>query len=573
MEDITQRTPDNLKPEPVVIKRYALDSKTDVEVRDDGVWFIENKVTKDGKAYRDATQAASSVIDIEGVVRPIDAEGESGLLVRIDARHMTVKREDLIQTQDIGKWLAGREAYFNPKHLPLLARMFMETRPEPVIGYTRNGWQRNGAFVVGDTVLLGMGRVLKTEANLAVYGQRGAFDDWEREVLSRAKQKPAWLFAILVGLSSVLLHPLGIDTGTAFNPYGPSGSGKTAGLRAAAGCWGRPDASGCLKSFITTENALEGMFEGGNGIGLSLDEMKTANKLILAQFAYLFGNGMGKERMKSNAEMQRRRRWLLNCIMSSEKSVEGIFEAMEQQQAAGMVTRLVDIDMTEWLPIIDGGAVNEFEATLMLHYGTAGPEFVRRVAGMTDLKERHVRAAAALYAGDDPKLGRAARVFAQLKIVGEVMGIDTAVVDQVWAQWSGEVREAFDDDLQIGRAVLSFIDRNRRVSIMQLAEEKDDGGDGIPDHWREEGEVGNSYKERDGWFDGDHVYLRVEALAKIMDGFGKARFYGWLHEQGVLHRPVKGDKWTVRVPKLAHRPSALRFDTERLRVVLGEGDE
>lgn len=571
MEDITQLTPEKLKPEPVVIKRYALDDKTEIEVRDDGVWFIENKVTKDGKPYREATQAASSVIDIEGVVRPIDAEGESGLLVRIDDRRMTVKREDLIQTQDIGKWLAGREAYFNPKHLPLLARMCMETRPTPIVGYTRNGWQRNGAFVVGDTVLLGVGHVLKTEANLAVYERRGTFDDWEREVLSRAKQKPAWLFAILVGLSSVLLDPLGIDTGTAFNPYGPSGSGKTAGLRAAAGCWGRPDASGCLKSFITTENALEGMFEGGNGIGLSLDEMKTANKLILAQFAYLFGNGMGKERMNSNAKMQRRRSWLLNCIMSSEKSVEGIFESMEQQQAAGMVTRLVDIDMTPWLPIIDMAAVTEFEATLRLHHGTAGPEFVRRVADMVDLKDRHRRAADALYAGDDPKLGRAANAFAQLKVVGEIMGIDTVVVDQVWVQWSGEVREAFDDDLQIGRAVLSFIDRNRRVSIMQLAEEKEDGGDSP--FGQDEGEVGNSYKERDGWFDGDYVYLRVEALAKIMDGFGKARFYGWLHERGVLHRPVKGDKWTVRVPNLPHRPSALRFDTERLRVVLGEGDE
>ena len=131
MEDITQRTPDNLKPEPVVIKRYALDDKTEVEVRDDGVWFIENKVGKDHKPYPEATRAASSVIDIEGVVRPIDAESKSGLLVRIDNRHLTVKREDLIQTQDIGKWLAGREAYFNPKHLPLLARMFMETRPRP----------------------------------------------------------------------------------------------------------------------------------------------------------------------------------------------------------------------------------------------------------------------------------------------------------------------------------------------------------------------------------------------------------------------------------------------------------
>jgi len=520
MEDITQRTADTLKPEPEVIKRYALDGQTNIEVRDDGVWFIEKKKTKDGKAYSDATRASSSIIDIEGLVDPIDSEVDAGLLVRIDDRRLTVQREDLIQRQDIGKWLAARKAYFNPKHLPLLARMFMETRPPEVIGYTRNGWQRNGAFVVGDTVLLGVGHVLKTEANLAVYDRRGSFDDWEREVLSRAQRKPAWLFSILVGLSSVLLDPLGIETGTAFNAYGPSGSGKTAGLKAAAGCWGRPDASGCLKSFITTENALEGMFEGGNGIGLSLDEMKTANKLILAQFAYLFGNGMGKERMKSNAEMQRRRRWLLNCVMSSEKSVEGIFEAMEQTQAAGMITRLVDLDMTQWLPIIDMLAVTEFEATLRLHYGTAGPEFVRRVAGMVDLKDRHRRAAETLYAGADPKLGRAANAFAQLKLVGEIMGIGTTVVDQVWAQWSSEVREAFDDDLQIGRAVLSFIERNMRVSIMQLAEAADED-----DPFAKEGEVDNSYKERAGWFDDQHIYLRTEALAKIMDGFGKARLY------------------------------------------------
>jgi len=570
MEDITMRTPENVPAEPLVITRYDLDSKTSIEIREDGVWFIESKVSKAGKAYDETVRVASSIIDIEGLVDPIDSEVDAGLLVRIDDRRATVKREDLIQAQDIGKWLAARKAYFNPKHLSLLARMFMETRPPEVIGYTRNGWQRNGAFVVGDTVLLGVGHVLKTEANLAVYDRRSTFDDWEREVLSRAQQKPAWLFAILVGLSSVLLEPLGIETGTAFNAYGPSGSGKTAALKAAAGCWGRPDASGCLKSFITTENALEGLFEGGNGIGLSLDELKTANKNILGQCAYLFGNGMGKERMKSNAEMQRRRRWLLNCIMSSEKSVEGIFEAMEQQQAAGMVTRLVDIDMTPWLPIIAGDAVNEFEAVLRLHYGTAGPEFVRRVAGMVDLKERHGRAARALYAGDDPKLGRAANAFAQLKLTGEIMGIDTAVVDQVWAQWSSEVREVFDDDLQIGRAVLAFIERNLRVSIMQLAEEDDDD-DGSP-FGQDEGEIGNSYKERDGWFDSEFVYLRAEAMAKIMDGFGRARLYGWLYDRGVLHRPAKGDKWTVRVPRLAHRPSALRIDLTRLQDVVGSGE-
>ncbi|SOC15526.1 hypothetical protein [Rhodobacter maris] len=159
--------------------------------------------------------------------------------------------------------------------------------------------------------------------------------------------------------------------------------------------------------------------------------------------------------------------------------------------------------MTPWLPIIAGDAVNEFEAVLRLHYGTAGPEFVRRVAGMVDLKERHARAARALYAGDDPKLGRAANAFAQLKLTGEIMGIDTAVVDQVWAQWSSEVREVFDDDLRIGRAVLAFIERNLRVSIMQLAE--GDGDDDGSPFGQDEGEIGNSYKERDGWFDREFV--------------------------------------------------------------------
>lgn len=570
MEDITQRTPDNAPKEPTIIKRYPLDANTEIEVRDDGVWFIEEKVNKKGQRYQEALRVSSSVIDIEGLVDPIDSDVDAGLLVRIDDRRLTVKREDLIQTQDIGKWLAARKAFFNPKHLSLLARMFMETRPAEVIGYTRNGWQRNGAFVVGERVLLGTGHVLKTEANLARYEQAGTFEEWEREVLARAYQKPMWIFAILVGLSSVLLQPLGIDTGTAFNPYGSSGSGKTAGLKAAAGLWGKPSSDGCLKSFITTENALEGLFEGGNGIGLSLDEMKTANKNILAQFAYLFGNGMGKERMKSNAEMHRRRRWLLNCIMSSEKSVEGIFEAMEQQQAAGMVTRLIDFDARDWLPILSGEEVRQFEEAVVRFYGTAGPEFVRRVAHMDDLIERHSRAASALYSGEDPKLFRAARVFAQLIVVGEIMGIDTKVVTEVWAAWSGDVIDAFDDDFQIGHSVLSFIERNLRVSILRLADEKDED-DPFGGH---EGEVGNSYKERDGWFDDDHVYLRVEALAKIRDGFGKARFYGWLHENGVLMKQrADADRWTQYVPKLRPRRTALKIDLERLREVVGEGGE
>ncbi|MBT8167628.1 DUF927 domain-containing protein [Falsiruegeria litorea] len=561
MEDITKRTPDNVPAEPKVLKRYKLDMKTDIEVRDGGVFLVERKVTKDGKAYDEVKMLASSVIDIKGLVDPIDSDDAAALLVHIDGRAYTVTRDSLTTSQDIGRWLAARAAFFNPSHASMLARMFMETRPERIVGYTRNGWAKNGAFVVGDRVLLGSG----VAVGATDHKSAGTFEEWEQEVLSRAYQKPMWVFGILVGLSSVLLEPLGVDTGAAFNPYGTSGSGKTDALRAAAGVWGQP--SDVLKSFSTTANALENMFEDGNHLGIVLDEMRTASKGLLADFAYLFGNGMGKERMKSNADQVRRRRWLLNCIMSSEKSVEGIFNTMDETQAAGMVTRLIDFDARRWYPIIALEEVTAFEGAVRQYYGTAGPEFVRRIAGMDDLVDRWAALTRELYSGDDAKLLRTARIFAQLKLTAEVMGIEAQVVDDVWSMWSLEVVDVFDDDLQIGRDLLEFIEANLRVSIVELNSAIEDDENPFP---QEDGEKDRSYQKRAGWYDTDDntVYLRVPAIDKIMQGHGKASFYEWLYKRGILHKPAKGDRWPVRVPRLAHRPSALQINLARLQDVV-----
>jgi hypothetical protein len=562
MEDITKRTPENAPKEPKVLKRYSLDIKTEIEVRDDGVFLIEQKVTKEGKAYEDVKPIASSVIDIVGLVDPIDADDEAALLVHIDGRPYTVSRDALASSQDIARWLAARSAYYNPSMGASLARMFMETRPDRIIGYTRNGWAKNGAFVVGDHVMMGEGVAVRATD----HKRSGTFDDWEREVLARAHKKPMWLFAILVGMSSALLEPLGIDTGAAFNPYGTSGSGKTDALRAAAGVWGEPKAT--LKSFATTANALENMFEDGNHIGIVLDEMRTASKGLLADFAYLFGNGMGKERMKSNMDQVRRRRWLLNCLMSSEKSVEGLFETMDETQAAGMITRLIDFDARRWYPIIDIADVTAFEDAVRSYFGTAGPEFVRRIANMDDLNDRHRALSKDLYAGQDAKMLRVSRVFGQLKLVGEIMGIGATVVDDVWAVWSDEVVDAFDDDLQIGRDLLRFIEARMGSSIIELWSDDDEDVPTFGDD-DEGGEKGNSYQKRDGWYDDDFVYLRLDPLALIMQGHGKAAFYEWLRSKGII-APTVRDRWTVYVPKLMPRRTALRIDLARLQDVVGD---
>ena len=47
--------------------------------------------------------------------------------------------------------------------------------------------------------------------------------------------------------------------------------------------------------------------------------------------------------------------------------------------------------------------------------------------------------------------------------------------------------------------------------------------------------------------------------------------YQWMQGNGVLHKVnPKADRWTVYVPRLEPRVTALRIDTDRLRHILGE---
>jgi hypothetical protein len=163
---------------------------------------------------------------------------------------------------------------------------------------------------------------------------------------------------------------------------------------------------------------------------------------------------------------------------------------------------------------------------------------------------------------------RVSRVFGQLKLVGEIMGIGATVVDDVWAVWSDEVVDAFDDDLQIGRDLLRFIEARMGSSIIELWSDDDEDVPTFGDD-DEGGEKGNSYQKRDGWYDDDFVYLRLDPLALIMQGHGKAAFYEWLRSKGII-APTVRDRWTVYVPKLMPRRTALRIDLARLQDVVGD---
>lgn len=567
MADITMLKKEDISVDaPKVLSRFDVDAGAWFEAREDGLCFIEQKLDKDGNKHETPHRLTKSVIEIKGFLRPLDGDGERGLLVRVDDREITVRREAVSKTFDLEAWLADRGVRFDPAQTSKIRRYFMLWDGPPVTAYTWNGWQRNGAFVAGDLVLRGEGRVLQTEANITRYGQRGSFEDWQRNVLAQSYKKPGWVFGILVGLSSPLLQRLDIGSGYAFNLHGKSSTGKTVALQAAASVWGRPDRQGCLKSFRTTVNALEGLCEGANHIGLTLDEMKLADERIIREFAYLFANGMGKERMKSNAEMQRRRVWLTNAFISSEKTAEGIFDAAGKAQAAGQVVRFIDIDGAPLLPQLPWQEVSAFEDALACNYGTAGPEFVRRIMDMGDLKERHVRAVHSIYSGEDGRLRRAAAGFAMLALAGEIMEIETAVVKEAFDRWIGEgVANALDDGHQTAKRILDFIDREMRASIIEIAEERDDEGEDAFDDLNTSGEVGNSYRARAGWYEGDDVYLLPSTVDKLREGISKTAFYEWLRERQIISTRPGQSGHTVYVPRLKPRRTAVKFDVARLR--------
>jgi hypothetical protein len=548
---------------PNVLSRLPLDGGQWFLAREDGLWFIEKTTAKNGDVLEVPTRLTFEPFHVAGRLVPIDGDNQRGLLVHIGEREVTVPRANVASEADVAKWLADHGVRFDSRKKGLLSLYFSAADATPIRAYTRNGWQRDGAFVIGDTIINGEGRVMITDTYVSRFEQKGDFERWRRDLLPLARMKPGWVFGILEGLSSPLLAIVGAASGYGFNLTGRSSIGKTVALQASANVWGRPDATGCLKSFNTTINAIEGLAEGHSDIGLPLDEMGKGDPTMIRQSIYLLANGRGKERMRSNADMIRQRNWRVNTLVSSEKTVEDMFDAEGEHQAAGQVVRFIDVQAEALLPELPLEQVKRFERALLDCYGVAGPEFVRRLLAMPegDTYRMWGEATRSLYSGSDSRVERAAAGFALLLVAGQIMEIETDVVRVAFADWvASGVEAALDDNLMILRALRDHVDANLNSSILPLAVEDDD--------WDQTGEAGSSYRAREGWFTGEGdemtIYMLPPVLDRLRDGHGKTTFYGWLKARELIRtRADRGN--TIKVPRLKKTTYAVAFDWAKVR--------
>jgi uncharacterized protein (DUF927 family) len=189
--------------------------------------------------------------------------------------------------------------------------------------------------------------------------------------------------------------------GGGLHVYGASSTGKTTSLRAAASVWGQGNAQGFIRTWHSTTNGLEAAAALSSDTMMALDELGTADADDVSDAIYQLSNGAGKGRAQRSGDAQKAKQWRVMFVSSGELPIQAkLAQARTKRAMAGQLTRMVDIeaDGLHALGIFDscgkfddaGALAHAISNAASRNYGTAGPEFLRRLiaVGPANVAER-----------------------------------------------------------------------------------------------------------------------------------------------------------------------------------------
>ena len=232
------------------------------------------------------------------------------------------------------------------------------------------------------------GSVIVQGASNAPFERSGTIDDWQRGVGSLVAGHSRPTFAVSASFAGPLLGLLGLDGG-GFDLYGQSSRGKTTIALATASVWGKGDSPGFLRPWRSTANALEAAAALHTDTILVLDELGAVEAREAAAAIYSLTSGTGKGRSKRDGSLRQSMVWRTMVLSTGEIRLTDKLIENRQQARAGQQVRLVDIpaDAGKGFGVFDhAGPVDDPKAladaikiAAQTSYGTAGPEFVRRL--------------------------------------------------------------------------------------------------------------------------------------------------------------------------------------------------
>jgi hypothetical protein len=416
----------------------------------------------------------------------------------------------------------------------------------------------------------------------------GSLNEWKSAAAAAlaADRVPHWTLGVIAGFAGPILSLTGLDT-CGINLSGMSSGGKSTAQRLATSAWSTSDVRrpGLYQSARATDNAIEALAARATGTVLSLDELGHVSGKIAARMIYTIAGGVGKKRMTADATMRDGFTWSTFAILSGECSLAEKIRSDGEEWVAGMAVRIVDIDVTDINRQIDQDVLQRIGA-INVHYGHAGPEFVRTLleAGYHqhagDLRDEILRAARALAGdgADSPKI-RAATPFALLQIVGnlarefKLIPETTDIAGAVTWGWQRFCQSAdamaLEPEAQAFANIRAWVAERWNVTIKPVAFE---------------GGINN--REAVAWYDEDTVYLPRERLREAAGGVLKENaIANTLDQQNLLmRRDDRSRRYVRHVPKVGKvaayalkrsefgRTEMVR-DPDRFRVIEGSAPE
>lgn len=205
----------------------------------------------------------------------------------------------------------------------------------------RMGWH-------GDAYLLPTGAVGEVPesleftnhgAELPSIEEAGTLEEWQAHIGALCPGNDRLTLCVCVALAGPLLHLLGLESG-GFHLYGESSGGKTTHLQVAASVYGSPK---LVRSWRSTDNALESIAAAHSGGLLALDEIGMCSPRIIGETIYMLGNGAGKARANDRGNGKPIRRWQLLFLSTGEKTLEQHMDEAGQMHRAGMDVRMLGV--------------------------------------------------------------------------------------------------------------------------------------------------------------------------------------------------------------------------------------
>jgi len=277
-----------------------------------------------------------------------------GLLIRFDDRDRNEQRINLTRdlfasdTAELRNLLARRGLYLNPSKeartflIELLSEMSSRKRVRVV---SRTGWHRvdgRRVFVLPRETFGKLPVEILYEPELresAVFEAAGSARDWRESVALPCLGNSRLVFVVATAFVGPLLDLVGEDGG-GIHVFGRARAGKTTALAVAASVWGGPStasASGFVRQWRATANAVEGICAAHSDTLLPIDELSQADAREVGDIAYLIANGRGKARADRSGGLRASAQWRALFLSTGEMSFADKTTEAGKQLRAGQL--------------------------------------------------------------------------------------------------------------------------------------------------------------------------------------------------------------------------------------------